>query len=137
MADPPDDKPRVRDWPRIWWHDEKFWREVATRALAGLIVVFIGYMFAIATGYLQVPTVRTVIAFILCAAFILIAFVVIARFIQVDLYLTRSRKNGQRKQPRWRDELLLWGGMVLTAAITYFAVAYTSAWGGLGTLFVH
>jgi len=40
-------------WPRVWWHDEKFWRETATRTVSGLLVVLIVYLFALGTGFVS------------------------------------------------------------------------------------
>lgn len=56
MTEPPDVKPvRPWHWPRIWWHDQAFWREVATRSIAGLIVVILAYIGAVSFGYISGP----------------------------------------------------------------------------------
>ena len=66
-------------WPLEWWHDEKFWRDVASRAVAGIIVVFVGYAVAVASGLLGFPDLRQVVAVILvwaagCAALVPLGF---------------------------------------------------------------
>lgn len=40
-------------WPSAWFRDQLFWREVTTRALAGLIVVIITAITALASGLLE------------------------------------------------------------------------------------
>lgn len=66
-------------WPLEWWHDEKFWRDVASRAVAGIIVVFVGYAVAVTSGLLGFPDLRRVVAVILvwaagCAALVLLGY---------------------------------------------------------------
>lgn len=53
-------KSKPWQWPGEWMRDEKFWRDVASRTLAGALVVFIGYLVAVANGLLQVPSVAQV-----------------------------------------------------------------------------
>jgi len=43
-------------WPAEWVKDEKFWRDVATRTAAGLIVGLIGYVFLVLQGVIQSPS---------------------------------------------------------------------------------
>jgi hypothetical protein len=43
-------------WPRAWVSDEKFWREVTARALSGIIVVLVAYLYGLMTGYFGQPT---------------------------------------------------------------------------------
>lgn len=40
-AEPPEKRSRAIDWPAEWWGDEKFWREVATRTVAGVLTLVI------------------------------------------------------------------------------------------------
>ncbi|WP_459384533.1 hypothetical protein [Arthrobacter humicola] len=66
-------------WPGEWMRDEKFWRDVASRTLAGAFVVAIGYLVAVANGLLQVPSVAQVvvgIGFVAAAACLFSIFVV-------------------------------------------------------------
>ncbi|WP_312099829.1 hypothetical protein [Corynebacterium dentalis] len=75
-------KSRPWQWPLEWWYDEKFWRDVASRAVAGIIVVFVGYAVAVASGLLGFPNPRKVVAVFLvwtaCCA-VLIALVMVSR----------------------------------------------------------
>lgn len=52
-----DEKPRIRpwQWPAEWFTNERFWREVAAQALAGVIVLALGYFFAVLAGYVKEP----------------------------------------------------------------------------------
>lgn len=129
---------RVRDWPRIWWHDEKFWREVATRALAGLIVVFVGYLFAVATGYLERPPVRAVLAFVVSAAIFLGGpyMLLLVGHLQ-DIDRLERIKQKKKVRARWIDHSIFVLAGIAIAALAYFAIAILSVWGNLGTLFVH
>jgi putative copper export protein len=56
MSEPEESK-KVRpwEWPFIWALDEKFWRDVASRAIAGLIVVSSVAVIGFASGVLAVP----------------------------------------------------------------------------------
>jgi hypothetical protein len=42
--------------PLRWMGEEEFWRDVATRAIAGAIVVGIGYAFGLSAGTIPPPT---------------------------------------------------------------------------------
>ncbi|RAN77995.1 hypothetical protein B5P43_18360 [Bacillus sp. SRB_336] len=42
-------------WPREWFRDEKFWRDVAARAASGIIVLLVGYWSAVLLGYIKQP----------------------------------------------------------------------------------
>jgi len=59
MTDIEPEKPKVSPWlwPLEWWVDEKFWRDVATRTIAGLIVVFAVWGVGIAIGVFSKPEV--------------------------------------------------------------------------------
>ncbi|MDQ0825394.1 membrane protease YdiL (CAAX protease family) [Arthrobacter sp. B2I5] len=59
---------RAWQWPLEWWHDEKFWRDVATRTVSGLVVLLIGYIVAVASGLLGIPDLRKVLAVLLVFA---------------------------------------------------------------------
>ncbi|WP_146188130.1 hypothetical protein [Mycetocola zhujimingii] len=49
------EKAQPLKWPLEWWRDEKFWRDVASRALAGLIVVALTGLVALVSGLLNDP----------------------------------------------------------------------------------
>jgi hypothetical protein len=53
-----DQKPqavRPWQWPGEWFRDEKFWRDVGSRTLSGLIVLFFGYWAALLLGFIKSP----------------------------------------------------------------------------------
>ncbi|WP_160665114.1 hypothetical protein [Pseudarthrobacter sp. ATCC 49987] len=56
-----EEKSKPWQWPGEWMRDEKFWRDVASRTLAGALVVAMGYLVAVANGLLQVPPVAQVV----------------------------------------------------------------------------
>lgn len=60
MAEEPAKPPPERTWwPSIWYKDQLFWREVTTRALAGLIVVVLTGLAALASGLFNDDRYRT------------------------------------------------------------------------------
>ena len=79
-------------WPAEWRRDEKFWREVATRAIAGLIVVILGYVGAVLLGYLQKPDFVNNTANVL--AILCIILMVFILFTTASLAI-RDRKQGK------------------------------------------
>jgi len=46
-------KPKPWQWPGEWFRDEKFWRDVTARAMSGLVIAFILYLFAVFGGYIK------------------------------------------------------------------------------------
>jgi hypothetical protein len=53
-----DEKPAVVrpwQWPGEWFKDEKFWRDVGSRTLSGLIVLLFGYWAALLLGFIKSP----------------------------------------------------------------------------------
>ena len=55
MSEPEKKKTVPWQWPIEWASDEKFWRDVSSRALAGLIVVNVVAIVGFTTGVLSVP----------------------------------------------------------------------------------
>ena len=57
MTEPGNEQPTSRpwQWPREWFRDEKFWRDVGSRTLAAVIAAGIIYLFAVAGGYVARP----------------------------------------------------------------------------------
>ncbi|MCS5733389.1 hypothetical protein [Herbiconiux daphne] len=55
----PDDTPKpptaVWRWPVEWVREEKFWRDIGTRVLAGVITAAVVYLGALLLGYLHTP----------------------------------------------------------------------------------
>lgn len=48
-------KTKPWQWPGEWFRDEKFWRDVGSRTLSGLIVLFFGYWAALLLGFIKSP----------------------------------------------------------------------------------
>ncbi len=42
-------------WPAVWVREERFWRDIGTRVLAGVITAAIIYVGALLLGYLHTP----------------------------------------------------------------------------------
>lgn len=49
-------KAKPWQWPGEWARDEKFWRDVGSRTIAGILVVAFGYLAALAGGYISQPS---------------------------------------------------------------------------------
>ncbi|GGV28253.1 hypothetical protein [Paenarthrobacter nicotinovorans] len=93
-----DEKPQLPpwQWPLEWWLDEKFWRDVATRTVSGLVVLLIGYIVAVTSGLLGIPDLRKVLAVILViAGAILIGF----PFVRLSRKIIKLIKK--HVTPRW------------------------------------
>lgn len=50
-----ENKTKPWQWPGEWFRDEKFWRDVGSRTLSGLIVLFFGYWAALLLGFIKSP----------------------------------------------------------------------------------
>lgn len=50
-----ENKTKPWQWPGEWFRDEKFWRDVGSRTLSGLIVLFFGYWTALLLGFIKSP----------------------------------------------------------------------------------
>lgn len=48
-------KSRPRHWPGEWMKDEKFWKDVASRAISAAITAGAIYVFGLVFGYFQSP----------------------------------------------------------------------------------
>jgi fumarate reductase subunit C len=57
VTDPVDEKPKVRPWhwPREWWHDEKFWKDVASRTLSAAFAALLIFLTGLFFGYFKQP----------------------------------------------------------------------------------
>jgi hypothetical protein len=42
-------------WPGQWMSEEKFWRDIGTRVLAGIVTAAVVYLGALVLGYLHTP----------------------------------------------------------------------------------
>lgn len=50
-----DEKSKPWRWPGEWIRDEKFWKDVASRTLSGVLAVGVIYVYGLAVGYFQTP----------------------------------------------------------------------------------
>jgi hypothetical protein len=50
-----EDQSKPWKWPGEWFRDERFWRDVGSRTLSGLIVLFFGYWAALLLGFIKSP----------------------------------------------------------------------------------
>jgi hypothetical protein len=105
MTEPPaDTEPSSKPWkwPGEWVRDEKFWRDVASRVAAALIVVGLGYTFAIASGYLAAPkpviTALFIIGGVGLGFTILVGLVAAAR---MDNSKVRTKEEGRFAKTVW------------------------------------
>lgn len=62
-------------WPAEWMSEEKFWRDIGTRVLAGVVTAAIVYLGALVLGYLHTPEigVGVTIALTVIAVLLLLA----------------------------------------------------------------
>ena len=78
--------PRGLGWLR-WFGEAQFWRDVMTRALAGLVVVGVGYVFGVSAGTLPPPTNKNIAFDVVIVVVSFVVSVVIAFFCAVGLDL--------------------------------------------------
>lgn len=129
MSDATDVQKQLKpwQWPGEWVKDEKFWRDVASRAAAGLIVVFIGYLVAVASGLLGLPDLRKVLAVTLVFAAAIITFLPIVFGSRKLIGAIRNRI-----QPRWLSIMLMasWGLMYFGLMLIWLVIFLNlSKWG--------
>ncbi|QHF24215.1 hypothetical protein GTU73_09455 [Rathayibacter sp. VKM Ac-2804] len=78
---------RPWNWPREWWYDEKFWREVTTRTIAGvlaaLIVLLLSYLTALILGIFKLPSARQIISVVLLVAAVPLVLMGLVRIVLV------------------------------------------------------
>ncbi|MFB2580199.1 hypothetical protein ACEXQD_03035 [Herbiconiux sp. P15] len=69
MADDTENEAR-NPWslPAQWLREEKFWRDIGTRVLAGVITAAIVYLGALVLGYLHTPEIGVGVTIVLTAA---------------------------------------------------------------------
>jgi hypothetical protein len=48
-------KTKPWQWPSEWFRDQSFWRDVGSRTLSGLLVLFFGYWTALLLGFIKSP----------------------------------------------------------------------------------
>lgn len=86
-------------WPGVWFRQESFWRDVASRTLAAVFAAGIVYVFAVAGGYVSKPNVLPFVA-------------LLAWFIPSVYFYAKSSKlnpNGwYGRWPTWLLRILEW-----------------------------
>jgi hypothetical protein len=50
-------KSKPWQWPGEWMKDEKFWKDVATRTVSGVLTVGVIYVYGLAVGYFKSPVI--------------------------------------------------------------------------------
>lgn len=101
---------KVRDWPREWFHDEKFWKDVASRTVSGSLVVLLGYIAAMVLGYIGTPDGRQIMN-------IAVSFVLLALGIATTVWFIRndwlpSKRRSWQYNVKWG--LLLASAWIVT-----------------------
>ncbi|OBB38026.1 hypothetical protein [Mycolicibacterium fortuitum] len=87
MAETKEERTPPSRWLAKWVREEKFWQDITTRTLSALIVVLLGYVYAILAGYVGAPNVPRLVA----AA--LLVTLTAALSIAYTVYAVRRWKN--------------------------------------------
>jgi len=89
----PELPPAVKAWqlPGQWLREEKFWRDIGTRVLAGVITAAIVYLGALVLGYLHTPELGAGLALLLGLA---VAVVLLLVAIVLGSQLPARRRSG-------------------------------------------
>lgn len=107
MAENSDERPvSPWAWPGEWVREEKFWRDIGARVLAGVVTAAIVYLGALVLGYLHTPEVGAGVMIVLVGAGALL----LASSGAAILFGVRTRT---RSGPRFVARLLI--GMLLIA----------------------
>ncbi|MCS5713688.1 hypothetical protein NVV95_03875 [Herbiconiux sp. CPCC 205716] len=111
----PELPPPLRAWqlPGQWLREEKFWRDIGTRVLAGVLTAAIVYLGALVLGYLHTPELGAGLALLLglagSAVLLLVAIVLVSR-------MPARRRSGRPVALRLVVAVLLVLGAVSLAA---------------------
>jgi hypothetical protein len=69
-------------WLRKWLREEKFWQDITTRTLSALIVVLLGYLYAVLAGYVGAPNMwrlgLSAVVVAMLAAFVIVYIIAMA-----------------------------------------------------------
>lgn len=101
-------------WPAEWSRDEKFWRDVGSRTLAGIIVVFVAWLGAIAFGYLQKPE------FVHNLGNVLMILALIGIVLSIPAQISHALRLRRVKDEQWR----IWAWSVALDIPAIFALGY-------------
>ena len=110
------------EWPGEWMRDEKFWRDVGSRTIAGYLVVVMGYFSLVALGYLQQPDLlRSIIMFATGLAAGIISLTMITLFGEVrDQSTDDTQAYWKWFRRRLRGPVI--AILVLIAPVTYLVL---------------
>jgi hypothetical protein len=91
MPDGDGDRPPSTRWLSKWLREEKFWQDITTRTLAALIVIFLGYVYAVLAGYVGAPNMwRVWVAGVVTVVVAALAFV----YLRWAVHSWRQKVNG-------------------------------------------
>lgn len=107
-------------WPFQWLKDEKWWRDVSSRAVAGLLIVLVTYALGVASGYLNKPGVGGPLIFLLVGLVVILSM--------IPTFITRYRR-GQISSPPLSVMLLAIAFVSDMALIVVLVVPYYSQTG--------
>lgn len=107
-------------WFGEWLKDEKFWRDVGSRFLSGVLVVFVTWFAAVAFGYLQQPE------FAHNLGNVMLVLAAIAIVLSVPLQVSHAAHLHKRGDEQWK----IWAWSVAFDVLGLVAVIYfgVSTW---------
>ena len=127
MTTPHEPKPERRTWVGRWVRDELWWRDVASQAIAGSIVLLIG---AVAAGILGLVPVAMVLRIVGLLAVVIVMPILTIRFAfvmaETGVRFTKWSKRGGRARAAF--------GWIVTIVVSFaFAglltvIAYSLLW---------
>ena len=87
-------KSKPWQWPGEWLKDEKFWKDVASRTLSGVLAVGVIYIYGHAVGYFKTPAiVGTTIAVVGMCGMTLIMLILLVIAIRFGRSITGHEKS--------------------------------------------
>ncbi|MFJ4029527.1 hypothetical protein ACIPWF_19280 [Paenarthrobacter sp. NPDC089989] len=114
-------KSKPWQWPAEWMRDEKFWRDVASRTLSGLLVVLLGYAAAVWLGYIKTPDGFNVMQAIVQGIFVLVAGFILFRYYK-PVKLAREMYKHTSRWQAWLISLATLIAMVFMIGVLGGAV---------------
>jgi hypothetical protein len=89
-------EPRLKNsiwrWPREWFRDQGFWKDVASRTLAAVIAAAILFIFAVAGGYVGRPSVWPIVLVGSATCSVVLALVMYVRRRNMKLAALRATR---------------------------------------------
>ena len=123
MTDVEREKPEVPAWrwPLEWWVDSLFWRDVASRGLAGLIVVFVAWGVGVAAGVFSDPEVVQGFGNVALGVFALLAAAMVVYLVRSVIRHTQG-KSTVKRESKWTERVPVW--LVLSYIIGWCGAAF-------------